>query len=178
MKQTRSTTKQDFSGEALSKTKHRGLTSLAFMELVPGADRVVRHICIRCIESSSSSPFITNFNLFVIMPFQYSNECPYSRRFWNDFESYWCLLSNQQVRLSLQSVIFGIISKQCPSTKLLNYFIIVGKLFLWDCRRNQIKPKIKGYQNKIVKKYETERKIKKRDYFEKKWIFNPGQKSD
>ena len=61
--------------------------------------------------------------------------------------------------------------------KLLNYLIIVGKLFLWDCRRNQIKPKIKGYQNKIVKKYETERKIKK-DYFEKKWIFNPGQKSN
>ena len=55
MKQTRSTTKQDFSGEALSKTKHRGLTSLAFMELVPGADRVVRHICIRCIFSDKST---------------------------------------------------------------------------------------------------------------------------
>ena len=54
----------------------------------------------------------------------------------------------------------------------LNYFIIIGKLFLWDCRRNQIKPKIKGYQNKIAKKYETERKTKK-DYFENKWIFNP-----
>ena len=54
------------------------------------------------------------------------------------FESYWCLLSNQQVRLSLQNFIFGIISKQCPSTKLINYFIVVGKLFLSDCRRNQI----------------------------------------
>ena len=100
-------------------------------------------------------------------------QCPYSRRFWSDFESYWCLLSNQQVRLSLQNVIFGIISKQCPSTKLLNYFIIIGKLFLWDCRRNQIKPKIKGYQNKIAKKYETERKTKKKDYFDNKWIFKP-----
>jgi len=61
-------------------------------------------------------------------------------------------------------------SKQCPSTKLLNYFIVVGKLFLWDCRRNQIHPKIKGYQNKIEKKkYETERKTNtcKKDYFEK-----------
>ena len=95
-------------------------------------------------------------------------QCSYSRRFWNDFESYWYLLTNQQVRLSLQNVIFGIISKQCPSTHLLNYFIIVGKLFLWDCRRNQIKPTIKGYQNKIANKYETESKIKKNDYFEKK----------
>ena len=31
-------------------------------------------------------------------------QCPYSKRFWNDFESYWCLLSNQQVCLSLQNV--------------------------------------------------------------------------
>ena len=102
-------------------------------------------------------------------------QCPYSRQFWNDFESYWYLLSNEQVCLSLQNVIFGIISKQCPSTDLLNYFIIVGKLFLWDCRRNQIHRKIKGYQNKIVKKYETECKINK-NYFERKWRFSPGQK--
>ena len=41
---------------------------------------------------------------------------------------------------------------------------------LWDCRRNQINPKIKGYQNKIAKKEnETERKINDKDYFEKKW---------
>ena len=84
--------------------------------------------------------------------------------------TYWCRLSNQQVRLSLQNVIFGIISKQCPSSKLLNYFIVVGKLFLWDCRRNQIKPKIKGYQNKVAKKYKTERKIKKNDYLKKRNI--------
>ena len=32
------------------KTKHQSLTSLAFIPLVPGADRVVRHICIRCIS--------------------------------------------------------------------------------------------------------------------------------
>ena len=35
--------------ESTVKTKHRGLTSLDFMRLVPGANRVVRHICIRCI---------------------------------------------------------------------------------------------------------------------------------
>ena len=31
------------------KTKHESLTSLAFIRLVPGADRAVRHICIRCM---------------------------------------------------------------------------------------------------------------------------------
>ena len=32
------------------KTKHQSLTSVAFMRLVPGADQVVRHICIRCMS--------------------------------------------------------------------------------------------------------------------------------
>ena len=36
--------------KAFVKTKHQSLTNLAFMWLVPGADRVVRHICIRCID--------------------------------------------------------------------------------------------------------------------------------
>lgn len=32
----------------------------------------------------------------------------------------------------------GILSKQCSSINLQNYFIIIGKLFLWDSGRNQI----------------------------------------
>ena len=32
------------------KTKHRRLTNLAFMRLVPGADQAVRHICIRYMK--------------------------------------------------------------------------------------------------------------------------------
>lgn len=55
------------------------------------------------------------------------------------------------------------------STKLLHFFIIVGKLFLWDCRRNQTKLARKTYL--------TRRKTNK-DYFEKKWILSPEQKSN
>ena len=39
--------------------------------------------------------------------------------------------------------LFGILSKQCPLSNLLNYFIVNGKLFLWDCRRSQTLPKSK-----------------------------------
>ena len=39
-----------FLWKSIVKTKHQSLTNLAFMRLVPGADRVVRHICIRCIH--------------------------------------------------------------------------------------------------------------------------------
>ena len=38
--------------KSIVKTKHQSLTNLAFMRLVSGADRVVRHICIRCIGLS------------------------------------------------------------------------------------------------------------------------------
>ena len=34
------------------KTKQLSPTSLAFMKLVPGDDRALRHICIRCIVES------------------------------------------------------------------------------------------------------------------------------
>lgn len=98
-------------------------------------------------------------------------QCTYARQFWNDFELYWFRLSNQVVHLTLENVLFGMLSTQCPSHTLLNYFIIIGKLFLWDCRRKQIHPKIQGYQNKIAIKYEIERKINKKNFFEKKWIF-------
>ena len=27
--------------------------------------------------------------------------CPYSKQFWKDFEIYWCIISNQRIRLSL-----------------------------------------------------------------------------
>ena len=36
--------------KSIVKTKHQSLTSLAFIRFVPGADRVVRHICIRCMK--------------------------------------------------------------------------------------------------------------------------------
>ena len=35
--------------KSIVKTEHQSLTSLAFMQLVLGANRVIRHICIWCI---------------------------------------------------------------------------------------------------------------------------------
>ena len=35
--------------KSIVKTRHQSLTSLASIRLVPSADRVVRHICIRCM---------------------------------------------------------------------------------------------------------------------------------
>ena len=101
-------------------------------------------------------------------------QCSYAKQFWNSFQSYWHQLSNQQIYLTLQEVLFGIISKPCPLLNLLNYFIMIGKVFLWDCRRNQIRPQIQGFKTKIIIKYETEGKISKKDLFREKWVLIPN----
>ena len=58
--------------------------------------------------------------------------------------------------------------------KLLNYFITIGKLYLWDCRSKQILPNIYGFRAKIIAKYETEEKISNKEFFfKRKWILTP-----
>ena len=100
--------------------------------------------------------------------------CSRSKQFWSEFELYWCLISNQRICLCLENVLFGILTENaCPLLQLLNYFIIIGKLYLWDCRSKQILPNIYGFRAKIVAKYETEGKISNKELFKKKWILTP-----
>jgi len=74
----------------------------------------------------------------------------------------------------LENVLFRILTeKACPLLQLLNYFIIIGKLYLWDCRSEQILPNIYGLRAKIFAKYETEEKISNKKFFERKWIQTP-----
>ena len=100
--------------------------------------------------------------------------CSRSKQFWIEFELYWCLISNQRIRLCLENVLFGILTENaCPLLQLLNYFIIIGKLYLWDCRSKQILPNIYGFRAKIIAKYEREKKISNKEFFKRKWILTP-----
>ena len=96
--------------------------------------------------------------------------CVYSKLFWKDFEFYFYSLSKEFVHLSLQDVLIDIITLECP---LLNYFLMIAKLFLWDCRRFQILPSLAGFKRKIKIKFETEKYICTKnntlDKFIKKW---------
>ena len=97
--------------------------------------------------------------------------CSRSKQFWTEFELYWCLISNQLIPLCLENVLFGILTKNaCPLLQLLNYFIIIGKLYLWDPRSKQIHPNIYGFRAKIIAKYEIEEKISNKEFFKSKWI--------
>jgi len=76
--------------------------------------------------------------------------------------------------LSAQKVLCGVLFKQCPLSNLLNYFIVIGKLFLWDCIRRQTLPKIQGLHSKPKIIYETEKiSTRKTSLKKKKWVLTP-----
>ena len=74
-------------------------------------------------------------------------ECPKTSHFWKGFENYWFLLSGNQVELKLQDVMIG---KTEVASDLLNYFVILGKLHMWNSRKNSIQPRL-GLFKEIVK---------------------------
>ena len=52
-------------------------------------------------------------------------QCSYAKWFWSEFQGYWHQISNQQVHLSLQDVLFRILSKPCTLLNLLNYIKVL-----------------------------------------------------
>ena len=68
------------------------------------------------------------------------NFFPFSNTFWSDFESFWHVLTNEIIHLSLQDIIVGVVTTKCPSHHLLNYMLILGKVYLWVCRATKTPP--------------------------------------
>ena len=82
--------------------------------------------------------------------------CVYSRAFWEKFESYWIAIAKEQRKLELKTILIGVTDTKCP---LFNYLIVLGKLHLWNCRRNNSLPFFSSYKELVRRKYETERHI-------------------
>ena len=75
---------------------------------------------------------------------------------------FWIFLApthNEKIQLSLQDIIVGVVTTKCPSHHLLNYMLLIGKVYLWVCRANKTPTKIHGFKKMIVTKYESERLI-------------------
>ena len=72
------------------------------------------------------------------------------------------------VNISLKDVIVGILNRN----DLLNYLIILGKLCIWECRRNKTIPKLDLFLHKREAKKESKRFIaltnKKLNHFRKR----------
>ena len=84
------------------------------------------------------------------------HDCPYSNLFWKNVELYYFVLRKQQVHLTLKDILIGILTSE---SSLLNYLILIGKIYLWSCRRTEVLPHIDSFIVKVNIKYETEKYI-------------------
>ena len=97
--------------------------------------------------------------------------CAISQAFWNDV-NYNILSKLSSCRyLLLRDVIVSFLREEMD---LENYVLLLGKIYLWDCRRNDNKPSIMHFIQILKKnKYDTEKLIAKKQNkyrsFEKKW---------
>ena len=101
--------------------------------------------------------------------------CVHSQLFWKQFEYYYYSLTKEFFHLTLQDVLIGIIASKCP---LLNYLVLIAKVYLWDCRRSETLPNITGFKLKVKNKYETEKYICIKNNtirkFSRKWALTSG----
>ena len=82
--------------------------------------------------------------------------CRHSNMLWKNVEQYYLTITKEFHGLCLREVIIGITMSKCP---LLNYLILIGKLYLWDCRKKQVLPNIEGFKFKVRIKYQVEKYI-------------------
>ena len=77
--------------------------------------------------------------------------CVYSRVFWKELESYWLAIAKEQRKLELKTIsLLGVTDTKC---NLFNYLIVLGKLHLWNYRRNKSSPFFSSYKELVKRKY-------------------------
>ena len=86
-----------------------------------------------------------------------------------------CLLFNNNKGIS--RVVFTRVNNWDNDVKMplvkLSELILIGKLYLWDCRKKQVLPNIEGFKFKVRIKYQVEKYIStknnKLETFYEKW---------
>ena len=94
-----------------------------------------------------------------------------STEFWTKFENFWLTVTRRQIKLDYINIILGILDQR---SNLLNYFIILGKLYLWNCRKNKQVPLFLPFEDVVKRKYEIEKLIASQSilnlkYFHAEW---------
>ena len=74
-------------------------------------------------------------------------KCKHTKQFWKEFPYYFYTSTRKFVCPSLKDVITRILYTNCP---LLNYLILIAKLYLWDCRSNQTLPIITAFSSNLI----------------------------
>ena len=94
-----------------------------------------------------------------------------STEFWTKFENLWLTVTREQIKLEYINIILGILDQR---SNLLNYFIILGKIYLWNCRKNKQIPLFLPFEEVVKRKYEIEKLIASQSilslkHFQAKW---------
>ena len=63
-------------------------------------------------------------------------------------------MSKERKKLDLKIILMGVTD---TTSHLFNYLIILGKLHIWNCHKNNSLPSISSYKELVKRKYETER---------------------
>ena len=82
-------------------------------------------------------------------------ECSHVQVFWECFVEWWTVVANENLSLTLKDVILGFPERN----DILNYLLILSKLFIWECRKSNRCLDFKLFLYKIEVKKETERYI-------------------
>ena len=82
--------------------------------------------------------------------------CSFSTFFWTKFENFWLTVAEEQIKLEYINIILGVLDER---SDLLNYLIILGKIYLWNCRKNNIIPLFLPFEDVVKRKYEIEKLI-------------------
>ena len=83
-------------------------------------------------------------------------ECSFTSQLWNDFASFWFLVSGKRVYLTLQDVLLG---KLDAEVNLFNFFITLIKLHIWISRSHGVTPNLSAFKNLVKAKFRTEKYI-------------------
>ena len=81
--------------------------------------------------------------------------CSFVQAFWNIFTVWWSDLSGEYLTLSLKDIMVGLLQRN----DLLNYLIILGKLTIWECRKNNTSPLFRLFLHKVEVKKQVEKII-------------------
>ena len=95
--------------------------------------------------------------------------CSTAQAFWNRFTVWWSDLGGENLSLTLKDIIIGFLHR----TDVLNYLIILGKITIWESRKNKISPNFRLFLHKVEAKQEAEKiialKNRKLREFYKRW---------
>ena len=97
--------------------------------------------------------------------------CSFVQAFCNVFTVWWFDLSGEYSTLSLKDIMVGLLQRN----DLLNYLIILGKLTIWECRKNNTSLILRLFLHKVEVKKQVEKKIairnRKLHDFQIRWEF-------